>query len=170
MKSQMENNNKIRMLFIILGIVSNFTILQACSDITPTNVVSSRTTGEHTGSKYLKIFGDFNGDGKIDSAYFIEQEDFIDQGDRYELIAAFGSGDKIVLSRLSDVTNLGLRVKNPGAFAHICTRGHGRGCLENDSKNYINLTTDSIELFQYESSSRIYFWDKTRFKVMPISD
>ncbi|PHQ60592.1 MAG: hypothetical protein COC03_01270 [Robiginitomaculum sp.] len=160
----MENNNKLRFSLISLSVCAAFAILQACSDVAPSDSVSHRVTGEHSGNKDLKISGDFNGDGEADSAYFLERND------KYELIVAFGSGDKIVLSKLLTITNHGLRVRSPGLFAHACTKGYGRDCLKNDPQNYIDLKNDSIELFQYESSSQIYFWDKDKFEVMPLSD
>ena len=125
-------------------------------------IVKERTTGEHKGSKNLLVKADYDGDNIQDTAYFTNNDGM------YNLTVELGSGENIELIEISSITNIGIREKARGEYPRACSKGYGDPCTlgeENIKLDYVGL-----ELFQYESSSRVYYWDGTSFSVTYLVD
>jgi len=125
-------------------------------------IVKERATGEHKGNKDLLVKADYDGDKIQDTAYFTYNDGV------YNLTVELGSGENVELIEISSITNIGIKEKAPGEYPMACSKGYGDSCTlgeENIKLDYVGL-----ELFQYESSSRVYYWDGTNFSVAYLVD
>ena len=130
--------------------------------------VAERTVGEHQGTRDLLVTGDFDGNGGPDHAFFAII------GDRISLVVCLhGHARAFKLTEVSTdvsygLTNMGIRLADPGAYDHPCIEGMGPGCPPGE-KLRLELESPAILLFTYESASGIRYWDGDRFESFPQS-
>ena len=125
--------------------------------------VIARTTGEHAGEADMVAFGDFNGDGASDTAYFVRT------GDGYALAVSLAGANPMLVREVGSIANMGVRNAPPGKYIAACAKGHGDDCAGGELRE-LTTTRDSIVLFTYESASALYFFQDGRFELMWLSD
>ena len=127
--------------------------------------VFARTTGEHAGEDDLSASGDFDGDGALDVAFFMRV------GDGYALAVSLGWADLVHLEEVDSIARLGIATAPPGTYIAACAKGYGDDCAEGAEGELRKVTTtrDAFTLFQYESSSALYFLRDGRFEKMWLS-
>ena len=107
---------------------------------------------------FLRVTGDFNGDGNQDYADIEKSCD----AKRLALFSFVGHpGGKHKKVFLSDIPVdqelvYGIRLAKPGEYVGACSKGYFE-CTAGQEK--VNLQNNSIELFKYEGVSSIFFWD-----------
>ena len=122
--------------------------------------VAERTVGEHQGTRDLLVIGDFDGNGEPDRAFFAEIDGKISL-----VVCLHGqAGATKVTDISSGITNLGIRLADPGAYDHACVDGHGPDCRP-DQQVKLELDGPAIKLFRYESDSYIVYWEDGRFEI-----
>ena len=126
--------------------------------------VTERTVGEHQGTQDLLVTGDFDGNGEPDRAFFAEIDGRIPL-----VVCLHGQARAIKVTEVSSVTNLGIRLADPGVYDNPCVRGIGPDCRPGENVR-LELDGPAIHSFIYESSSRIIYWEDDRFAMFPLSD
>lgn len=135
----------------------------ACGTDVSAGIVE-RTEGEHQGTSDLFVSGDFDGNGIRDEAFFVKD------GRAYVLCVHMNDGrDRILLSDLLRIINTGIRKSPPGVYVDACTRGVGSGC-RSDQTVEVELDTEALVLFTYESAARLLYWRDGRFRTLWLSD
>ena len=128
------------------------------------DVVSVRTEGEQQGSVDLRAVGHFDVDRTLDEAFFRRT-----QAGKHELVVSLSSKTSLVaLAELDAVDNMGVRALGPGSYATVCGKGYGG--FDCDGKDeVVHLERDGVLLFQYESSSRVFYWKAGTFIAAQLS-
>lgn len=118
------------------------------------------------------IRADYNGDGREDDAWILIKK----EGMGWAAYAFMNTvnGRKVILLDSSDKSyaqTMGLRVKQPGTYKTACAKGYGPACRSDEPKEII-LKRPGMELFQFESSSSVFYWDDTKnqFQRIWLSD
>ena len=126
--------------------------------------IVERTEGEHQGTSDLFVSGDFDGNGIRDEAFFVKD------GRAYALCVHMNDGrERIPLANLPRIINTGIRESPPGVYVDACTRGVGSGC-RSDQVVEVELDTEALVLFTYESAARLLYWRDGRFRTLWLSD
>ena len=101
----------------------------------------------------MRAVGHFDDDRTLDEAYFRRT-----QGGWHELVVSLSSMTRlVVLAELDSLDNIGVKALGPGTYDTVCAKGYGG--FDCDGKdNAVHLTKDGVLLFQYESSSRVFYW------------
>ena len=125
--------------------------------------VMERASGPHQGKQDLVAAGDFDGDGSMDRAYFVEKEG------KYSLCASLDDEKRIVklLELRRDIWNKGIRTASPGLYISPCARYMN---CSSDEAVELELVSDAIEYLTYESGANLFYWRDNRFHAFWISD
>ena len=118
--------------------------------------VTERPTGEHAGTEYMSTQGDFDGDGSLDEAYFVQTND------THALVLALSGVDelKILEAELVSLAREGVSTLPPGKYtAHCAIRFRGtRACPEGVLRELLT-EHDSIQFFTYEAAAKVLYWN-----------
>ncbi|MYK82502.1 MAG: hypothetical protein F4024_08005 [Gammaproteobacteria bacterium] len=115
--------------------------------------VTERTEGEHAGSTHLQANGYFDEDGTPDRAFFRHTAT-----GKYQLVASLSTmAETMVLAEVGTVSNLGVRTVPPGTYETACAKGYGGMSCDGKEEAEVRLERDGILLFQYESSSQLFY-------------
>lgn len=126
--------------------------------------VVERAEGEHEGTSDLFVSGDFDGNGIRDDAFFVKD------GRAYvPCVHMNGGRERIPLDVLPRITTMGIRKSPPGVYVDACTRGVGSGC-RSDQVVEVELDTEALVLFTYESAARLLYWRDGWFRTLWLSD
>lgn len=126
---------------------------------------------EEDANRYMYVKGDFDGDGRLDSAELLRRDSehalglFVFKGDN--------PGSALLLEEISDVGSIervGVRVVLPGLYKTACGKGY-RDCQPGEPKQ-ISITNQAIDLFLDGSANSYYIWDihDKKFNRVWISD
>lgn len=107
------------------------------------------------------IAGDFNGDGRADEAFFAKT------GNKYHLVACLGDGRAFRLLETRHISGFYIYRTQPRVYLAACAKGYASGCRVGDLAE-VELKYDGIHVFK--TSSRIYYWAESGFKVLWTSD
>ena len=111
----------------------------------------------------LSAVGDFNGDGSIDEAFFIEKDA------RYFLVVCLGGSVRLI--KLLELERHPYRDEDggdsvwslpPGIYLSSCAKGYG--CAPGDLGE-LELTHDGIQ-FTHGNTARVFYWDAGTFNVL----
>lgn len=121
------------------------------------------------GTEEMSARGDFDGDGALDEAYFVQR------GETYALVAAKSDGKAptLLVEGIPSLRNYGVRTLPPGRYLSWCTQmsAHkGRDICSEDELRELTTTHDSIELVYYESAASMFYWENGRLHRMWTSD
>lgn len=118
-------------------------------------------------NRYSMVAGDFNGDGLVDGAFLS-----IDDDKKELAVFAFLCTDndqvykwyKVGSFEYKTVKYTGLRLLNPKKIVYYPN-------IKNEAKKELSLLNYSFELFQFEGSSSVFYYDKDsdQFKRVWIS-
>ena len=105
------------------------------------------------GYDFLGAQGDFDGDGKTDSADLVTNP----QVQKWGLLVRFGNGDSDVVATgpLKDLETMAVTTVEPGLYLTTC------GADDRECQRNLDLKTQAVSLFQFEGANRyIYFTGK----------
>lgn len=111
----------------------------------------------------LAAYGDFDGDGAVDSAFFVRV------ADGYALAVSLGGAEPVAIGYVQSIAERGIATAPPGRYIAACALGYGRDCAEGGPSE-VTTTRDSIKLVWYEASSVLYYFREGRFEKMWLSD
>lgn len=150
---------------LTLGAVASLLLVRGIGDVDQgDDVVSVRTEGEHLGSTDLRAIGHFDGDRTLDEAFFRRT-----QAGNHELVASLSSKTPmVVLAELHALDNMGVKALGPGSYATVCGKGYGGFDCEGKDE-VIHLERGGVLLFQYESSSSLFYWKAGTFVTAQLS-
>ncbi len=127
-------------------------------------------------TKFLWASGDFNADGKIDTAHLIKDTKSLGEG--FAVYLSTPSGFKWEIVKFYEYRSppsgprltMGLSIVKPGEYKTACAKGYWE-CKEGEPEVLI-LETEGLSHFLFESASSIWFWnaDAKKFKQVWISD
>jgi len=137
------------------------------------NAVPMRSWSE---TKFLRVDGDFNSDGKLDFAQLVKSENSDGEGFAVYLSNPTGYEWQVVQNfmykkRPSNPTlYMGLDIAEPGSYKTACGKGYW-ACKEGEPEILV-LNNLGVAYFKFESASSIWYWDnsKDKFKQIWISD
>ena len=117
------------------------------------------TTGQD-----LSASGDFDGDGRLDEAFFTGSTG------RYLLVVCLDDGKRAVkLATLQRIIGFGIRTAPPGVYVAACAHGYGNPCRPGQVSE-LKLHHDAIEYIRYERFSGLHYWSNGKFKRFYLSD
>ena len=139
--------------------------LQACVD--GVDRVAERTSDFDLlkGAGHLSATGDFDGDGRIDEAFFVRR------GRGFSLVVCLDGGKRLVrlLDNIRTMVDTGVRTARPGPYPHLCAGSVGPPCQEGDLLK-LELRRKAIEYYEYECCSHLHYWNGKTFKRFWTSD
>ena len=112
--------------------------------------------------KFSIVRGDFNGDGVIDEAKLLVRKD----GTGIGLFAFVSENGKYKTFLLEEIKNklqidaIGIDKVTYGKYKTACGKGYW-DCSKEETPE-IELTTDSLNLFKYESANSFFYWNKQK--------
>lgn len=110
-----------------------------------------------------RVYGDFDGDGALDSAFFVRV------ADGYALAVSLGGAEPVAIGDVQSIAERGIATAPPGTYIAACALGYGPDCAEGEPGE-VTTTRDSIKLVWYEASSVLYYFREGRFEKMWLSD
>ena len=127
-------------------------------------------------TKFLRVEGDFNSDGKQDSAQLVKSERIDGEGFAVHISTPTGYEWQIVRHfeykkpSSKPTLRMGISIAEPGNYKTACAKGYWK-CKEGEPK-ILNLKSIGIAYFLFESASSIWYWDnsKGKFTQVWISD
>ena len=145
--------------------------VEACGEYT-TGRVTERTASDRqshheffTADQDLLATGDFDGDGRVDKAFFTRT------GGAYAVVACLDDGRQAVRIRdLSSVTGYGITTAPPGIYLGACALGYGRSPCRPGRIVEVELDHEGIHFLDYERSSWLAYWKDGEFRRLYTSD
>jgi len=137
--------------------------------------VSAETSGEwrqKSRARFLVVNGDFDGDGKPDSAELLINP----SSSKFALFVRLSSTQKWQLvGESTDVKKFdrfGIDLVKPGEYKTACGKGYGEYACAHGEPDVLKLLTSAIDFFCNESSDSIVYWDEgaKTFREILISD
>jgi len=137
------------------------------------DVVPMRSWSE---TKFLRVDGDFNLDGKQDYAQLVKNEEIDGEGFAVHISTPSGYEWKIVTHfeyrnpSSSPTLRMGIAIAEPGDYKTACGKGYWE-CKEGEPEIF-TLYGIGVAYFLFESASSIWYWDdsKGEFTEIWISD
>ena len=117
--------------------------------------VKERLSGAFRGSGDLLAIGDFDGDGNVDKAFFLEKADAL------ALVACFDGGTRLStvldLGGIGALANYGIRTVPRGNRPTSCVTRGGPECVA-EIPEEIEPDREAIEFMRYRKSSFLLQW------------
>jgi hypothetical protein len=137
----------------------------------PTREEASGSWRQKSPTRFLKVEGDFNGDGKSDVAQILVDP----SKNKFGLFVKFGGAGQWQLVFDYDLAFLGrygIDFVKPGKYETACGKGYGDWACAHKEPDWLQLSNPGIDLFYTESSESIYFWDQPskKFREVVMSD
>ena len=138
----------------------------------PTPAETSGEWRQKSPTKFLKVKGDFDGDGKPDTAEILINP----SSGKFALFARPSSTGKWQLvaetEDVKSIDNVGIDLVNPGEYKTACGKGYGDYACAHGEPESLKVSTSAIDIFHTESSDSIVYWDATTkaFREVLISD
>ena len=152
---------------LVLGaLLSCAPIAWACEDLFAERV-KDRAPEHIFGSEYLTAIGDFDGDGRTDKAFFLEQ------GGALPLLLCHGGDGRLTtlleLSSIKALNGHGVTTVARGTHPSLCGKGYGPDCGPGEPAE-ITLEHDAVEFLYLEKSSFLLYWTDGKWKKIWWSD
>ena len=127
--------------------------------------ITERTAGLLKGTADLSATGDFDGDGRIDEAFFIRR------AGSFSLVVCLDGGNRLVrlVDDIRSMVDRGTRTALPGRYPALCSRGVGPPCRDGELVE-LELRHEAIEFFEYECCSHLHYWRNETFERFWLSD
>src|SRR5277367_258050 len=124
--------------------------------------ISGETPGEwrqKSRARFLVVYGDFDGDGKPDTAELLVNP----TSSKFALFVRLSSTHKWEpVSESADVKALdrcGIDLAKPGEYKTACGKGYSDNACAHGEPDVLKLSTPAIDFFYTESSDSIFYWD-----------
>lgn len=119
-------------------------------------------------TRYLLVKGDFDGDGKPDTAELLLNP----SANQFALFVKLASSAKWqMLGEPFDVKVLdrfGINLVKPGKYQTACGKGYGDYACAHGEPNVLQLSAPGIGLFYTESSDSIFYWERKSRKFAEV--
>lgn len=166
-------NAKATLLFLLIVYCSTLSVAfaDACGEYTAGRV-TERTASDRqdyqvffTAGQDLLATGDFDGDSRVDKAFFTRT------GDGYVLVACLHDGKQAVIIRdLTSVAGLGITTSSPGIYLSACATGYGRSPCRPGRIVEVELDHEGIHFINYEKAAFLAYWKNGKFRRLYTSD
>ncbi len=123
-------------------------------------------------TRFLKVKGDFDGDGKSDVAEILINP----SSSQFALFVKLSwTGEWQLVGKPYDEKSLdrfGIDYVKPGKYETACGKGYGDYACAHGEPESLKLSTAAIDIFYTESSDSIVYWDAAikAFREVLISD
>ena len=123
-------------------------------------------------TKFLRVDGDFNSDGKLDYAQLIKNEMVDGEGFAVHLSTPAGYEWQVVQqfeyqnSPSKPSLYMGLSIANPGSYKTACGKGYWE-CKEGEPE-ILELNKIGVAYFMFESASSLWYWDDSMMKFVQV--
>jgi hypothetical protein len=123
-------------------------------------------------TKFLVVKGDFDGDGKVDTAELLVDE----SAGRFALFVRLASTEKWhMLGEPYDVKTLdrfGIDLVKPGKYETACGKGYDDSFCAHGEPDFLELSHAAIDFIYTESADSIFYWEpRTKtFRNVQMSD
>jgi len=123
-------------------------------------------------SRFLVVKGDFDGDGKPDTAELLVNL----SSNEFALFVSLSSTQKWQLvgksADIKKLTSFGIDLVKPGEYKTACGKGYGDYACAHGEPDVLKLSSSAIDSFYSESSDSIVYWDAGTkvFREILISD
>jgi hypothetical protein len=138
----------------------------------PTPVEAAGNWRNKSGTRFLAVNGNFDGDGKPDRAELLVSS----QTKQFALFVRLSSGGNWQLldkpHAMGDFDRFGIALVKPGKYETACGKGYGDWVCAHREPDWLKLVRPGIDLFYTESSDSMFYWDpraKT-FREVVMSD
>jgi len=165
----------------LCGVFALLLLLSACVDKfelpegwrTPNNVELEDRWRNVDNNKYIKIWGDFNGDGTIDEARLLVRNNPSSLG----LFAFVSQPNHSYKSYFLDemkgniaIHAMGIRIVASGIYKTACGKGYWK-CSNGETPEIV-IKNEAIDYFKTESANSFFYWDSAtnKFNRIWISD
>jgi hypothetical protein len=138
----------------------------------PTLAEASGTWRKKSPTKFLIVRGDFDGDGKADTAEILVSE----SAPQFALFIKRAATDKWqMLGEAYDVKALdrfGIDLVKPGKYETACGKGYDDSFCAHGEPDFLNLSHPAIDFIYTESSDSIFYWEPSTktFREIQMSD
>jgi hypothetical protein len=123
-------------------------------------------------TKFLVVSGDFDGDGKVDTAEIL----ISDSAAQFALFVKLAAAEKWqMLGEASDVKALdrfGIDLVKPGKYETACGKGYDDSFCAHGEPDFLTLSHPAIEVIYTESADSIFYWEPSTkaFREIQMSD
>ena len=123
-------------------------------------------------TKFLRVDGDFNSDGKLDFAQLIKNEKI--DGEGFAVYISTPSGYEWHVVQQFEYKNpsskptlrMGVAIAEPGNYKTACGKGYWE-CKDGEPE-FLTLNRIGVAYFLFESASSIWYWDDTKGEFIQI--
>ena len=125
-------------------------------------------------TNYLSAAGDFDGDGQSDRAELLLAENELGEGLFVQLSSAASGGWILAAEERNRepmaILRMGVSIAPPGSYLTACGKGYWE-CRDGEPSE-LQLETDGLRYFRFESGASIVYWDvrENAFRQVWISD
>jgi hypothetical protein len=138
----------------------------------PTLAESSGAWRKKSPTKFLVVRGDFDGDGKADTAEILISESVA----QFAFFVKLAATEKWqMLGEASDVKVLdrfGVDLVKPGKYETACGKGYDDSFCAHGEPDFLHLSHPAIDFIYTESSDSIFYWEASTktFREIQMSD
>ncbi len=133
---------------------------------TPAETVGDWRHKSPTG--FVKVKGDFDGDGKPDAAQLLINP----SSHQFALFVQLSSATSWrLVGAPTDIRSLdrfGIDLVKPGKYKTACGKGYGDYACAHGEPDTLKLSTSAIDFFYTESSDSIFYWDVSRKEFLEV--
>jgi hypothetical protein len=138
----------------------------------PTRSETSDDWRKKSPTRFVALKGDFDGDGKFDTAELLVNP----SKHRFAVFLKLGSsaswqeiGDEIEMKWLGQ---MGIDLVKRGKYETACGKGYDDSFCAHGEPDYLTIETAAIDLFIEESADSMLYWDKKqkKFRTIQMSD
>ena len=163
----MKTSKAVLALSLVLGVwVASPPGAHACDGVVA-HRVKERPAGATQRSRNLIAVGDFDGDGRVDKAFFVESSG------AFPLVVCHRGGTQLStifdLGEIGSLVNYGIRAIPRGIHPTFCGKGYGPDCGPTEPSE-MKLDHEAIEFFDFERFSFLLYWSEGAWKRIPWSD
>jgi hypothetical protein len=138
----------------------------------PTASEATESWRRKSATKYLVVRGDFDGDGKPDTALLLVNG----AGSKFALFILLASdrhwqqvGEENDVKLLD---SMGISLVKPGRYETACGKGYDDSFCAHGEPDYLKLSKPAVDMFVQESADSIVYWDSKakQFRDIQMSD
>jgi hypothetical protein len=135
----------------------------------PTSTEATGAWREKSPTRFLVAEGDFDGDGKKDTAELLVDL----PGSHFNLFVKFAAVAEWQplygsVGEAKDLAEFGIVPVKPGQYKTACGKGYGDYACAHGEPELLQLSGSAIDFFFNESSDFIFYWDSKTKKFVKI--
>ena len=134
----------------------------------PTPAEASGEWRQKSTAKFLVAKGDFDGDGKLDTAELLVNP----STKQFAMFVKLSSARKWQLVGqpfdLNVFDRFGIALVRRGKYKTACGKGYGDYACAHGEPDFLKVSTAAIDFFYMESSDSIFYWDPRAGKFVEV--